>query len=506
MKSSDAANYSLKDSLKLSQALVIRADASARIGTGHMMRCLALAQNWRRSGRTVIFVSAETTPALHTRLATEGFQSVQITAAPGTAQDVTETAEVAKTRNASWVVADSYQFGGDYQRGIRAAGIRLLFIDDYGHAGEYTADLVLNQNLSPKAASYARRDPQTRLLLGPQYALLREEFLRWSDWQREIPAVARKVLVTLGGSDPDNVTAQVVKALHGLDVEVRVVLGGSNPHFESLSTAVSPPSSLIRDATNMPELMAWADVAVAAGGTTSWELAFMGLPSLVLVLAENQRGIAVALEQSDIARKTAVGQLGSDLANLLNDRELRSLLSRQGKRLVDGYGASRVATCLFAPLLELRRVRPQDSRLIWEWANEPEARAVSLSQNPIPWEVHEKWFASRVDSPSCLFYIAGNGHEAHLGQIRYDVAGDTAVLSLSLAKQARGQGIGPALISRGSERCFADSSVTLIRAYVKPDNQASIHAFLKAGFTDDGTAEVSGTLMRQFIMSRECIL
>ena len=186
----------------MSQTLVIRADASARIGTGHMMRCLALAQNWRRSGERYIFVSAETTPALQKRLATEGFQSVLITAAPGTAQDVAETAEIAKTRNASWVVADSYQFGVDYQRGIRAAGIRLLFIDDYGHAGEYTADLVLNQNLFPKAALYARRDPHTRLLLGPQYALLREEFLRWSDWQREIPAVARKVLVTWEGVIP----------------------------------------------------------------------------------------------------------------------------------------------------------------------------------------------------------------------------------------------------------------------------------------------------------------
>ncbi len=99
-----------------------------------------------------------------------------------------------------------------------------------------------------------------------------------------------------------------------------------------------------------------------------------------------------------------------------------------------------------------------------------------------------------------------NGREAQVGQIRYDITDDTAVVSLSLAREARGRGLGPALIWRGSERCFADSSVKLIRAYVKPDNKASIRAFSKAGFTDAGAVEVSGTTVRQFLMSRECIL
>src|SRR5215471_826425 len=164
------------------------------------MRCLALAQTWRRSGGTAVFVSAETTAALDARIVGEGFEAARISATPGTTEDAAQSREIARARNASWIVADSYNFGPGYQRDVRAAGLRLLLLDDYGHAGEYSAELVLNQNLGANADLYARREPHTQLLLGPRYALLRAEFSCWHDWERNIPAVARKVLVTLGGS------------------------------------------------------------------------------------------------------------------------------------------------------------------------------------------------------------------------------------------------------------------------------------------------------------------
>jgi UDP-2,4-diacetamido-2,4,6-trideoxy-beta-L-altropyranose hydrolase len=494
----------------MSNCLLIRADASARIGTGHVMRCLALAQAWRRSGGSAIFASAEITDALESRLGEDGFQSVRLSVTPGTIEDAAKTTDLAKSQNASWVVADSYKLGVEYQRAIKSYGLRLLFLDDYGHAGEYVADLVLNQNLTADTALYARRATYTRLLLGTRYALLREEFLRWRDWQREVPAVARKVLVTLGGSDPDNVTIKVIQALKQFsEIETKVVIGGSNPHLEQLKSEVGSQKSeieLVVEATNMPELMAWADVAIAAGGTTSWELAFMGLPNLVLVLAENQRGITVALDAANAARQTTIERLAAALEDFLRNCELRRVLSRQGRQLVDGYGVSRVATCLYAAGLKLRRVQSQDCRLIWEWANEPETRAVSLSTALIPWEVHQKWFAEHMKSPACLFYLASNSHQALVGQVRFDIKDVNAVVSVSLAKEARGRGYGAALIRRGSEQCFADSGINLIRALIKPDNGNSVRAFLKAGFSDDGNVEVAGRTMRQFALRRERIL
>jgi UDP-2,4-diacetamido-2,4,6-trideoxy-beta-L-altropyranose hydrolase len=336
----------------LSRTLIIRADASARIGTGHMMRCLALSQAWRRSGGSIIFVSAESTDALEARLAEEGIQSVRTSVTPGSSQDAIDTAQIARSQKATWIVADSYNFGVDFQRRIQAEGLRLLFIDDYGHAGEYVADLILNQNLAADANLYAQREPHTQLLLGPRYALLRDEFRRWRNWHREIPAIARKVLVTLGGSDPNNMTIKVVHALQQLPhVEAKIVVGGSNPHIQPLRSSIASHQSTIEllvNAKNMPELMAWADMAVAAGGSTTWELAFMGLPTVVMVLAENQAASAQRLH--DVGAVFSVGRadecvpevLANVLNDLMQDALRRRIQSECGRMLVDGCGVERV--------------------------------------------------------------------------------------------------------------------------------------------------------------------
>ena len=471
------------------------------------MRCLALAQAWRRSGGSAIFASAEITTALEARLAGEVFQTVRLSVTPGTKEDAAKTVEMARSQNASWVVADGYHFGLDYQRGIKAARLSLLLLDDYGHAGEYAADLVLNQNLAADSALYARCATYTRLLLGTRYALLREEFLRWRDWKREIPAVAGKVLVTLGGSDPDNVTGKVIQALKQFsEIQTKVVIGGSNPHIQSLqSSIIHHPSSiqLVVDATNMPELMAWADVAIAAGGTTSWELAFMGLPSLVLVLAPNQREVADGLAAAQVVQKTNPDSLAADLRALLFDVAIRKAISERARLLVDGLGANRIVSHLRAAKLNLHPVRAEDCRQIWEWANDPELRSVSLAEEEIPWADHVKWFSSRVNSPACYFYFAENSSQNPIGQIRFDVDGDEAVLSVSLAKEARGKAYGSALIVQGSQRCFADSRVNLIRAYIKPANEASIRAFDRTDFVPAQSVELRGQPMRQFILKRE---
>jgi len=331
--------------------LLFRADASATLGTGHVMRCLALAQAWRQAGGRAVFLQAATTPALTRRLHEEGGASEPLAAAPGGADDAAATIRQAHACGAAWVVGDGYQFDAAWQQQVRAAGLRLLLLDDYGHAEHYHADLVLNQNLSADAALYARRDPATRLLLGPRYALLRREFTAAARPARDCSAPARKVLVTLGGSDPDNVTAKVLAAVARLPgIEVCVVIGGSNPHRATLlaAAAAHPAVRCAVDAPDLPGLMAWADVAVTAGGATLWEAAFLGLPSVVVVLAANQapavdrlhaEGTIVALGQAD-AR--AVPDIGRAVAALFAAPAQRLQMSARARALVDGHGAERV--------------------------------------------------------------------------------------------------------------------------------------------------------------------
>jgi UDP-2,4-diacetamido-2,4,6-trideoxy-beta-L-altropyranose hydrolase len=341
--------------------LVVRADASVAGGTGHVMRCLALAQACKARGWEAQFVLAQSTPSLDDRLSEAGFLVAHAQVAPGSSADATQTAELAHSAKASWIVADGYEFNSAWQRAIKAADLRLLLLDDYGHADRYFADLVLNQNLGASESGYTNRESYTRLLLGPRFVLLRDEFVKHGKPERKIADQARKVLVTLGGSDPHNITREVLEGLVAIShIEITVVVGGSNPHLQALRRLVSDlPTALtlVTDARNMPDLMEWADLAIAAGGTTSWELAFSGLPSIVITLADNQEAISAALDKAGLA--ISLGRWGNEakarlvktLPPLLSDSRRRRQMSHTGRKLVDGLGRERVLEMLKEPAM-----------------------------------------------------------------------------------------------------------------------------------------------------------
>ncbi|MHC5737311.1 UDP-2,4-diacetamido-2,4,6-trideoxy-beta-L-altropyranose hydrolase [Nostoc sp.] len=336
--------------------LFIRADASTQIGTGHVMRCLALAQAWQDAGGQAIFVMATEAANLKTRLKSEGMEVIHLPIQLGSTEDAEETAKLARQFNASWVVVDGYYFGAKYQEIIKEFELKLLFIDDYGHAKKYHADIILNQNIHADEGLYINRQPYTQLLLGTSYSLLRREFWHWRGWQRSLPPIAKKLLVTLGGADPDNVTLNVIQGLQEVEgLEAVVVVGGSNPHYEQLRSASQKlqfPIRLERNVTNMSDLMAWADVAIAAAGSTSWELAFMGLPSIVLILADNQQDTAEKLGKINVAvnlgwhQDISEVEIAQGIKKLLLAKQVRMEITQKGQKLVDGYGTARIATIL----------------------------------------------------------------------------------------------------------------------------------------------------------------
>jgi UDP-2,4-diacetamido-2,4,6-trideoxy-beta-L-altropyranose hydrolase len=339
--------------------LVLRTEASVAIGTGHVMRCLALAQAWEDAGGRAIFAMAQTTPAVEGRLRNEGFEVARVSAQVGSATDAEETAELAHQRGASWVVVDGYEFGAEYQASLKSRGVKMLFIDDNGHAAHYSADLVLNQNTHASESLYSKREPYTRLLLGSRYVLLRREFERWRIWKREIPVRGRKILITMGGSDPDNLTSRAIQAsmearIEGL--EAMVVVGGSNPHLESLqrlATECGESVRLLRDPSNMPDLMAWADLALIAAGGTLWELLSMGCPVLSYARNEVQAQIISQLSEEGIVRGLGYPQKSSQaetaaLVELANSQERRARCSQLARERVDGHGARRVFELLIS--------------------------------------------------------------------------------------------------------------------------------------------------------------
>jgi len=480
--------------------LLIRADASIAMGAGHVMRCLALAQAWQDTGGRAFFLMAEGSAAIEERLRAESCEVVCISAQPGTEDDCRETIRSAQEHNAAWVVVDGYQFGSDYQRNLKVAGFKMLFADDYGHAQRYFADVVLNQNVGADEALYGNREPYTRLLLGPRYCMMRREFGSWGEWKRDIPKVGRRVLVTMGGSDPENLTGRVIQALSAIrqkDLAATVVVGPVNPHFEVLQSASRKGITLCANVSNMAELMAEADVAISAAGSTCWELCLLGLPAMLMDIAENQTAVARELERLGCAvhlgdrDSISATTIANHLERLLDSQDLRRSLSQRSRQLVDGGGARRVASILRGNgRLRLRLARQDDAQMLWEWANDPEVRAAAFSEEFIPWENHLTWFSEKMRSDRCLLLIAEDCHGAPVGQIRFDTGPDgDCEVDVSLRKASRGLGLASELIKLGVKSIVKRSRV---HALVKPTNAASVKAFENAGFKRTGVEQVRG--------------
>jgi UDP-2,4-diacetamido-2,4,6-trideoxy-beta-L-altropyranose hydrolase len=331
--------------------LAIRVEAGRGIGSGHLMRCLALAHAW---GDASTFVMAAPDP----RVQAAGGVLVRIDAMPGSTGDAHATAAAARAAGAEWIVVDGYMFDVGYQRALRASGLHTLCVDDNGEAGTYAADIILNQNLHASPELYAERETASALLLGPRYVLMRPEFAASPAPAPVIPQEARRVLVTLGGGAEERLLVTILEGLGrtGMDeLAVTVLTGGvSSAAIDAAAAGIEGNVRLVEGTDRMRELMAQSDLAISAGGSTTWQLAFMGLPSALVVVAPNQvtaaaasvaRGIAVRLGDSSALRAEDVARGIRDLAL---DSERRARMSAAGQALIDGQGAARVAAAMRA--------------------------------------------------------------------------------------------------------------------------------------------------------------
>jgi len=454
---------------------------------------------------------ADDSPKLVSRLHDEGFQ---VELLPGEHEFLGAIERLASSSEREIAVLDGYGFGSAELGLLKEAGIPTLFLDDYGHASHYSAAWVLNQNLYADPEMYSQRDRETKLLLGPAYALLREEFLPWISWRPEIQARASKVLVTMGGSDAENATAKIIESLADIakeetngDLEVVVAIGSANPHAAAVQCAAEQSPAQIRivqSAQDMPALMSWADVAIAAAGGTAQELCFFGVPSLLFVAADNQRKVAESLASAGAAVHLGTTQefnarrFLEEFRSLLESRERRETMSKRGRDLVDGLGAERVCGALTGRELRLRAAYEDDCRLLFDWANDPVTRAASFHSAPISWDEHTKWYAQRLRDPQSVLYVGETDAQAPVGQVRFQRQGESATLSVSVAPEFRGAGWGAALISFSIRALIRAHPVSRIDAQIKPENEASIRLFRKSGFRQIGTEEVAGRLALRF--------
>jgi len=477
------------------------------------MRCLALAQAWTRRGGQSIFFLSDSLPALTERIVAEGFRVVPLPAASA-ATDIQCVLDLGREHATSWVVLDGYDFTANHQQLLLDAGLQVLAIDDYGQAASYPASIVLNHNVYASADQYGdvykKRGSDTRLLLGSRYALLRDEFLPWAAWKRGIPAQGLRLLITLGGSEAVNRSLDVARALSSFeDVEAALLLGGtpeSASAMEATTAKVNPKFRVVRHTFDMPGWMAWADIAIAGAGVTASELCFMGLPSFLLVLADNQRPVAKRFAELGAALQCRsdgtfdANEFASAFRELASST-IRTKMSNNSRGLIDGLGADRVCAALVGKELHLRSLRADDTDLLFHWANDPEIRAASFHSDPIPRAAHEHWFAARLSDPASVFHIAEDAAGKPVGQVRYATQDGRATLSINVDPARKGEGWGRELLYFSTRTLFRENSIQAIDAFVRPNNTASLRLFEQADFKNTGNRTIDEQIAMHFVLT-----
>ena len=348
--------------------LAFRVDASARIGIGHLARCLALADALRERGADLCFIVRDDPTFPMAFAARRGFRLHKLPApAADAAADAFETAALLRReeKRADWMIVDHYGLGAQWESTVRSAAAKVLAIDDLADR-RHDCDLLLDHNLRASAEEgYRGLVPErARRLLGPRYALLAREYGLARLSGRERNGTTRRLLVAYGGADPGNETAKALAAIAALDrsdLQIDVAAASANPHLDDLRRLVARTSNatLHQDLPHLADLMQAADLALGAGGTTALERLCLGLPSLVTTIADNQVAATRALADQGCltylgpAQGVSVGTLRQALERRLGEAASLRAESARARALVDGAGAARVADNLIVPATRL---------------------------------------------------------------------------------------------------------------------------------------------------------
>jgi UDP-2,4-diacetamido-2,4,6-trideoxy-beta-L-altropyranose hydrolase len=322
-------------------------DAASHMGTGHVMRCLALALAARERGMLVQLISRLGVPWVRERLAREDVARTEVPDdVPVSEQPEALLERLAGNEGKGWVVLDGYHFGLDCQQAVRAVGYKLLVIDDYAHLPEYSCDILLNQNIGARELVY--NGDIVQKLLGPKYALLRPEFLaaRRHAEDRKFPEKAQNILLTLGGGDFSEHLGRIasdfsIPQLTGCTLRV---IAGAMPRERIRALLRDCPANveILDQVEDMPALLLDTDLCVTAGGSTCWELCCMGVPFLTVEVAKNQHNIVHGLHKNGIAPICGP----ESFAALILDGAARPKCADAGSALVDGLGSGRIISAV----------------------------------------------------------------------------------------------------------------------------------------------------------------
>ena len=396
--------------------------------------------------------------------------------------------------NSDIIIVDSYSVDKKFYETIASITSLPVYIDDNVRL-EYPPGTIINGAINAETLTYSSEGVRTTLL-GAKFIPIRKEF--WEVPEKLVKLEIQTVFLTFGGQDIRNLTPRVLSVLVKNYPEwKKIVIVGSG--FENIAQIEEAKDELTKiyhspSAGEMVKLMLDSDLAISAAGQTIYELARTGVPTIAVAVADNQMfhlngWIKEGFIASEISYKNI--NLEQKIFVTLNNykkRAVREKLSKLGRKKVDGEGAKRVVQNLIDQStgkngFYLRKANENDALLIFNLSNERIVRINSINQNPIKLNEHFTWFAEKLIEESCLFFLAFTKSDSFIGQVRFDINQNNAFINISMDKDSRGKHFAAPLIFTSSFRLFKErQEVNTISAYIRPQNIASVKAFVKAGY------------------------
>ena len=492
--------------------VLIRADASSAMGSGHVSRTLTLARSLRDAGAAVAFVTRRHVGNLIDLCRDSGFETVALEIDTGTPPaepvpahaawlgsswqedaNATGAAIEQRARRPSWLIVDHYALDERWERALRPQVERIMVIDDLADR-RHDCDLLLDQNLVDNADERYRDkvSEACAMMLGPRYALLQPIYAELHERVVVRTGPIRRVLIYFGGGDRAGLAQRALRAFLDMkrpDVACDIVVATEDSVLDDLARGHGNVR-VHRRLPSLAQLMADAQLAVGAAGATSWERLCLGLPAIVVTLADNQVAIARALDRGGYARwLEAVGAVsGDELRHALQDAldqgaDTRS--SRLGWSTVDGRGLGRVRAALLldgATPLAIRRAGSPDADLLLEWANDPETRRHSSGRARITPQDHHQWLAARIDSDDCLLLVCETEDGVPLGTVRFERSKDAWQISYGVGSAYRGRGLARRMVELATGELVRERGPCQVTARVMADNARSHGVFKHLGF------------------------
>lgn len=477
--------------------VIFRCDAGPVLGGGHVARCLALADAFAGTGWRTAFAVGPGTKEVVPRLSAASAEVRTIDGRP-------DTLASAWPEGADLLVVDHYGLDARFEHGCRPWAKRVLAIDDLADR-EHDADWLVDPTPGRKAELYRTRVPATcQIAAGARFAPIQPEFLRRREQalaRRVQPGPVRRILVSMGTTDPANATMVALEALSiaKLGAEIDVVLGAAAPHRAEILRRLPKKAQLSLDVADMADRLTAADIAIGAGGVSALERCCLGLPTVTIVIADNQRGATAGISHAGAALVLSEGLPSAgavaDAIRRLADDETRSAMAAAAARLCDGRGIARLLVTLAGSVetegaeVSLDLAEEEDRSRLLAWQREPGSRRYARNPAVPSDQEHDRWFSKVLSDPDRILCIVRvNG--VPCGMLRLDrLQNDKPAFEVSIliATTFHGRGLGRAALALA--RRLAPGA--RLDAEIHPENIASKKIFAAAGY-----ARVADNLFR----------